>query len=297
VLGAGGGSFAALLAGRFAYGLGAGGAMSAGAAWVVELSSDAAPGAGARRATIALSAGFGLGPLASGLIAQYAPAPTVLPYALHAALLGALLIAARDAPDSGGGAPPGLLLRIELDRAGWRGFARGVAPMAPFVYGLPAIAVAALPGMLAGALGGAPMVYTGVLAALTLGAGVVVQPVTRRLEPATSARLGLVVGAAGLVLGALAVARQVSALLLVVSPILGAGYGVAMTGGFQAVQRLARPDARGGITGLYYVLTYVGFAAPYLLALAGRVAASSLALAVTAGLAVAAALVLPRSRG
>ena len=258
---------------------------------------DAAPGAGARRATIALSAGFGLGPLASGLIAQYAPAPTVLPYALHAALLGALLIAARGAPESGGGAPPGPLLRIELDRAGWRSFARGVAPMAPFVYGFPAIAVAALPSMLAGALGGAPMAYTGLLAALTLGAGVVVQPVTRRLEPGTSARLGLVVGAAGLALGGLAVARQVSALLLVVSPILGAGYGVAMTGGFQAVQRLARPDARGGITGLYYVLTYVGFVAPYLLALAARGAAPSLALAVTAGLAVAAALVLPRSRG
>jgi hypothetical protein len=96
------------------------------------------------------------------------------------------------------------------------------------------------------------------------------------------------------VLGALAVARQISALLLVVAPILGAGYGVAMTGGFQAVQRLARPDARGGITGLYYVLTYVGFAAPYLLALAARVTAPPVALAVTAGLAVAAALALPR---
>jgi MFS family permease len=99
VLGAGGGSFGALLLGRLLYGLGAGGAMSAGAAWVVEL-GDGAPGAGARRATIALSAGFGLGPLVSGAVAQYLPAPTLLPYALHAALLGGLLIAARGAPIS-----------------------------------------------------------------------------------------------------------------------------------------------------------------------------------------------------
>jgi MFS family permease len=295
VLGAGGGSFGALLLGRLAYGLGAGGAMSAGAAWLVELSRDAAPGAGARRATIALSAGFGLGPLASGAIAQCAPAPTVLPFAIHVVLLGSLLIAARRAPDAGDRAPPGPLLRIALDRAAWRSFARGVVPMAPFVYGFPAIAVAALPAMLAGALGGAPMAYTGLLAALTLGAGVVVQPVTRRLEPVTGARLGLLVGAAGVLLGALAVAWQISALLLVVTPILGAGYGVAMTGGFQAVQRLARPDARGGITGLYYVLTYVGFVAPYLLALAARAAAPSIALVVTAGLAVTAALALSRA--
>jgi hypothetical protein len=293
VLGAGGGSFGALLLGRLLYGLGAGGAMSAGAAWLVDLSSDAAPGVGARRATIALSAGFGLGPLATGAVAQILPAPTLVPYAIHVALLGGLLLAARRAPDAGDRAPPGPLLRIELDRAGWRSFARGVAPMAPFVFGFPAIALAALPGMLAGALGSAPMAYTGLIAGLTLGTGVVVQPVTRRLEPVTGARLGLLVGAAGLGLGVLAVVYQISALLLIVAPILGAGYGVTMTGGFQAVQRLARPDARGGITGLYYVLCYVGFAAPYLLALAARTAPAT-GLAVTAGLALAAAVALRR---
>lgn len=293
-LGAGGASFAALLVGRLVYGLGAGGAMSAGAAWIVELSRDAAAGAGARRATIALSAGFGLGPLASGLIAQYGPAPTVLPYAVHIALIAAMLAVAWRTEDTGGGARPGRLLRIELDRAGWRGFARGVAPMAPFVFGFPAIVLAALPAMLAGALGAAAMAYTGVLAALTLGTGVVAQPVTRRLEPTTAARLGLAVGAAGVGLAALAVASQTSALLLLVAPILGAAYGVTMTGGFQTTQRLARPDARGGITGLYYVLCYVGFVAPYLLALAARLVDPAAALGITAGLAVAAALGLRR---
>src|SRR6476659_7386164 len=37
----------------------------------------------ARRATLALSAGFGLGPVASGLLAEFAPAPMVLPYVVH----------------------------------------------------------------------------------------------------------------------------------------------------------------------------------------------------------------------
>jgi MFS transporter len=297
VLGAGGASFAVLLLGRLIYGLGAGGAMSAGAAWIVELSRDAATGAGARRATIALSAGFGLGPLVTGLVAQYAPAPMVLPYALHVALIAAMLAVAWRTDDTGGGAPPGRLLRIELERpgpAGWRSFARGVAVMAPFVYGFPAIVLAALPAMLAGALGGAAMAYTGVLAALTLGTGVLVQPITRRYESTTAARLGLIVGGAGVALAALAVAVQASALLLLVAPILGAGYGVTMTGGFQTTQRLARPDARGGVTGLYYVLCYVGFAAPYLLALGVRFVEPALALGVTAGVAIAAAAVLRR---
>jgi MFS family permease len=83
LLGAGGGSFSALLVGRLLYGVGAGAAMNPGAVWLLELSADAAPGAGARRATLALSAGFGFGPLLSGLLAEYAPHPTVLPYVAH----------------------------------------------------------------------------------------------------------------------------------------------------------------------------------------------------------------------
>jgi MFS family permease len=297
VLGAGGDSFAALLAGRLAYGLGAGGVMSAGATWIVELSSGAAPGSGARRATIALSSGFGLGPLVSGLIAQYAPGPTVLPFAIHVALLAAVLIATWRARDSAGRTSSGPLLRIELDRAGWRSFVRGVVPMAPFVFGFPAIVLAALPGMLGGSLGSAPMAYTGLLAVLTLGSGVIAQPFGRKLEPMIAARRGLVIGAAGIALGGLAVASQTPALLLLVAPILGAAYGMAMTGGLQITQRLAHPDARGGITGLYYVLTYLGFAAPYLFALATRITTPTVALGVTASVVFTVALVLPRPPG
>ncbi|HYQ25960.1 MAG TPA: MFS transporter, partial [Polyangiaceae bacterium] len=84
LLGAAGASFALLLVGRLFYGLAAGGVMSAGAAWLIELSQDNLA-AGPRRATIALSSGFGLGPLATGVLAQYAPAPVRAPYVLHLA--------------------------------------------------------------------------------------------------------------------------------------------------------------------------------------------------------------------
>jgi len=299
VLGALGESFGALLVGRLLYGLGAGGVMSAGAVWVIELSRDA-PGAGPRRATIAMSAGFGLGPLITGLLAQYAPAPTVLPYAVHVGLLGSILVVARRAPDTVAPAPPGSragpLIRIQLDPAGWRRFARGVVPMAPFVFAFPTIGFAALPAMLGGSLGRAPAAYTGVLCAVTLAAGVLAQPITRRFEPTVAARLGLLVGAVGIALGTFAVASRTPIILLAVAPILGAAYGVCMTAGLQAVQRLAHPDARGGVTGLYYVLTYVGFAAPYLLALASHRLAPTTALGVTAALIVAAAVTLPRAR-
>src|SRR5579875_1565737 len=84
-----------LFVGRLLAGVASGAAFAAGTAWVKELSvaphdpaADAE--AGARRAAIALSAGFGLGPLVAGLLAQWAPHPLLVAYLPH--LLVVLLL-------------------------------------------------------------------------------------------------------------------------------------------------------------------------------------------------------------
>ena len=293
VLGAGGDSFAMLLVGRLIYGVGCGAVMNPGAVWLLEQSTDAPGGGGARRATIALSAGFGFGPLISGALAQYAPYPTVLPYAVIVVVLaGAIAIAATA---EGGRRPAtahtGPLLRIGLDASNRRTFFAGVAPMAPFVFALPAIAFASLPLMLgSGALGSAPIAFIGLLAAVCLAAGVLAQPVTRRFEPVLAARVGLAIGAAGCTLGAAAVAWHLVPLLLAIAAILGAGYGVMMTAGLRRVELMSRPETRGGLTGVYYVLTYLGFAAPWLLALATRSITAPTSLLIVAALAMLAAI-------
>lgn len=300
LLGLGGDHFAALLAGRFLYGLAAGAVTSPGSVWLFELSQRAAPGVGARRAAIALSSGFGLGPLVSGVLAQFAPHPTLLPFAAHAAVLGfaiALASSVRDVSGNrtNGAGEPHRLLRFDLDAAAWRRFWRGVAPMAPWVFAFPAIAFAALPAALGGALGPAPIAYTGLLCALTLGGGVLAQPVTRDVAPTVAARLGLFVGTLGLLVGVAAVALPLPALLLAAAPILGAAYGICLTAGLRSVSAIAPAHARGSLTGLYYVLTYLGFAAPYLFALAARLGASpAFDLVVCAAFAVLIALTLPR---
>jgi predicted MFS family arabinose efflux permease len=276
LLGALGGSFFALLAGRFAYGLAAGAAMSPGAVWVSELSQDAGPGVGARRATIALSAGFGLGPLFSGLLAQWAPWPTVTPYVAHTAALALAILGGTGAPET---RPPraiaGPLLRLHFTPTGGRRFLREVLPMAPFVFGFPTIAFAGLPSLLLFSKGAAPLpaplALTGLLSGVTLLTGVLAQPFTRRYTPEVTSRLGLLFGAAGLGVGALAAAANAPLLLVLAAPLLGAGYGVCMTSGLRLLEAVAPPETRGGLTGLYYVLTYLGFAAPWLLALAVRV--------------------------
>lgn len=76
-----------LYLGRVLAGLASGMAFGAGTAWMKELSSTAPSGAGARRAAVSLSAGFGCGALFAGVIAQWLPAPELLPYLVHIALM------------------------------------------------------------------------------------------------------------------------------------------------------------------------------------------------------------------
>lgn len=295
LLGVGGDRFSLLMIGRLLYGVGCGAVMNPGAVWVLELSRDVPGGGGARRATIALSSGFGFGPLISGALAQWAPYPVVMPYVVHAVTLVVAIGICTRAPGGEASGARGPLLSAGLDRSNLRGFVTGVAVMAPFVFAFPVIAFAALPAMLGpGALGAAPIAYIGLLGAITLAAGVLAQPVTRRYAPTTTARFGLVAGAIGCGLAALVVVTHLTALLLVVAAVLGVGYGVCMTSGLRNVELLSKPATRGGLTGLYYVLTYIGFAVPYLLAIVTRSIAPDTALEILAGLAVLAAIALRR---
>jgi hypothetical protein len=63
------------------------------------------------------------------------------------------------------------------------------------------------------------------------------------------------------------------------------GYGLCLVAGLVEVQRLAHPEALAGLTAIYYVLTYLGFAAPYVLALAAGLTSYTTLLLITAGLA------------
>ncbi len=161
--------------------------------------------------------------------------------------------------------------------------------MAPFVFAFPAIAFATLPGLAGGKLQPS---YVGALAALTLAAGMAAQPLTRRAAPTTAARAGLIVGAAGVVLGAGAAAWHATLPLLAAAVLLGVGYGACMTSGLRLVEALSRPETRAGLAGLYYVLTYVGFATPLGLALAARKVSPTATLLGIAALALAAAAAL-----
>jgi MFS family permease len=290
---AGAHTLALLFVGRLLAGLGSGAAFGAGTAWLRETSlrpfGDADHSTVALRAAVAMTVGFALGPLVAGVLAQWAPAPTVVPYVPHIALMLLVLAGLLRVPETVRSHHLAAVA-VDLPQASARRFRRLVVPLAPWVFAAPAIAFALLPSIVGTGHSADGIALTATITCLTALCGVLIQPVARRLEAGAhshaGAVLGLLVLVAGLGLAALTASLKQNWLLFPCAIVLGSAYGLCLVAGLLEVQRLAPAQALARLTATFYVFTYVGFAAPYLLAVAAHAVSYSILLLVTAGLAV-----------
>jgi len=287
-------TLALLYVGRFLAGVCSGAAFAAGTAQIKELSVApydpiAGEQAGARRAAIALSAGFGLGALIAGLVAQWVPDPLVTAYVPQLIVMAATLPLLAGAPETVAdpGPVPSLRAMLRIPSAGHVRFQRIVAPSAPWVFAAPAISFAVLPVLVADQTGSFEVGFAALIAGLTLALGVTIQPFARRLDSVDGVR-GTVVAlasiCAGTLIGALAGADHSWPLVIPAAVLLGCGYGICLVSGLLEIQRIAHRDDLASLTAVFYALTYVGFAAPIVLAELERLARPPLLLVCTAAL-------------
>jgi MFS family permease len=261
---------------------------SVGSAWVGELSLSSGEGAGGRRAAFAMTGGFSIGPFVSGVLGQYLPAPTVLPYLVHTVLVAVGLALAVRLPETvdlhrhgrpGAGTAPA----VPLIRPGdGRLVLTVLAPVAVCVYAFPTTVVSAVPLLVE--LPAAGVLVTGVLAGATLGAGTLVAGLQRRLGTWTAV-VGAVLGTAGFAAAAAFAATAALPWLVAASLLLGSGGGLCLAAGLTLTARLAEPTRRGALSSLFLACAYVGFAAPYLVAEAARATSTVLPLVVAGGVA------------
>ena len=290
VLAAGAGSVAALGVGRLVSGVSVAIAMVVGSSWVKELSADVAGPVAARRASLTLTAGFGLGPLVAGLLARFAPAPTVLPYVVHVVLTlaaGAALVRAVETRAPAGGRRRPLLADLGLPREVRRRFLGVIVPGAPWVFGCAGLAFAVTPALVAARIGDGGVLYATLLAVVALGCGAAIQPLAVRIGTATGGRqlvvgMGLVV--AGILLVALEAVVREPAIGVAIGAVLGFAYGLCLVSGLTEVQRMARPDDLAVVTAIYYSVSYIGFVFPVVLAALTAVAPQPVLLLVLAAL-------------
>ena len=263
-------SLAVIAAGRALAGLCSGVVFGAATAWVQEVSPD--DGLSARRSALALTAGFGLGPVVAAVLAQWAADPLVAPYLPHLVIGVAAAVVL-------GGTPATRPARTKVAGRRWppaavrtRRFWLAVAPASPLVFGSVALAIVVLPEEVTSART-LSADFAGLMTALSFAAGVAVQPFARRLrDMLTGVVTGLACAAAGAAVGIAAVATADRVLAGLAAVLLGLAYGLCLVSGLRLAEHMAAPDERGAVIACYYALAYLGFAVPYLVAGLGALA-------------------------
>jgi MFS family permease len=255
----------ALAIGRVIAGLVSGVVFGAGSAWLLETSPSRNP----KRAALAVTAGFCLGPLVAGVVADVLPWPTIVPYLPHLVLMAVALPGAFAARETGVvGArhhrtPPSPDVR--------RLFRRRIIPLAPFVFASVGVTVVVLPTRFPSLPH--PVTVVGLMNGITLGAGALIQRLGRRLEgaaPGRAAQAGLLCAVLGWALAGWTAAQPTIAGVVLTMLLMGAAYGLCLVGGMAEVGRMASDVTRGTLVGWFYAWAYVGFGAPFLVSWAGH---------------------------
>jgi hypothetical protein len=217
---------------------------------------------------VALSAGFGCGPLVSGLLAQFfgsaAYAPFVVTVALSAAAVLVGIVFSDVRTDSERAGPVPAAAGPAADDGDTFAALSSALPMALWVFSCATVAMVTMAERMQARFAG-PWI-PGVAATVALVAGVTVQMVARRRgwgPPAGVA--GAAIAATGFGLVAAAGATPALPVFLLTAAVLGIAYGLCLREGLIDVETLAPPRLRGTLTGVFYSVTYVGFGVPLLL--------------------------------
>ncbi|GGK65364.1 MFS transporter [Nocardia camponoti] len=286
-----------LALGRMLSGAALGLAMAVGGSWLKELSQapydTSAPGTGAKRSAMSLTAGFALGAVAAGLLAQWGPLPNSSAYLLNAALCVAAGCWLLRTPETVTKKARGSFLAdLRIPAAGHRRFLRVAVPVALWLFTANATAYAVLPTLLLPRVHAAPIAFSALVCMVTLGCGFTIQSFARRIDRPGTARLALialVLLTTGMVLAACTATTLSIPVTLVTAVILGSGYGIGLVAGLQQIERIAAPTELAGLNAVFYSVSYLGFGVPAVLsALHGHLGWSYATMyLVTAGLAAA----------
>ncbi|MEV8046513.1 MFS transporter [Streptomyces griseoluteus] len=253
-----------LCLGRVLSGFSAGLFSGTGTAAVLDLAPPGRRGRAALAATAANMGGLGLGPLVSGLLAEYAPWPLILPFLVHLALLAVALVVTlllAETVHHEGARPPlrpqGMRVPPEV-----RGVF-GPCALAAFAgFALLGLFTAVAPAFLTETLGEHNLAVTGAVVFSVFCASTGGQLLMGRIGARAALPWGCAVLAAGLVLVGTSLWVESLPLLLIGALTGGAGQGMAFRAGLTAVGSAAPEEHRGATISAFFVVAYLGISLP-----------------------------------
>jgi MFS family permease len=262
------GDVSVLLAARVAQGIATGAAMTTLGATLVVLNPPHSPGRAGVVNGVAPISGLAVGALGCGALVQFAPAPTHLVFALLLLGMGLAAVAVAGMPETSARRPGGLAsLKPRL----------GIPPrLRPDVYALVPILVASWalgglylslgPSVAAGLFGLSNHLIGGLVVTLLCGTGAVTAFVLRAWPADRALTIGAVLLTAGTALTLAGVQAHTVALAGTGTALSGIGFGASALACFGTLARLSAPEERGELFAVVYVIAYLAFSLPAVLA-------------------------------
>jgi predicted MFS family arabinose efflux permease len=257
-----------LLLARVLQGIATGAASGAIGAGLVDLVPPDRPRLAALVNSSAPTAGLAVGGLLAGLIVQYAPAPTTLLFALLAGGFALLAIVVWFVPETvprRPGAVASLRPRLGVPGPVRRQFLAAV-PVLVAAWAVGGLYLSLGPTLAAGVLHLHSHLIGGLVVFAVTGSGALASVLVRDRAPERVMISGCLVLAAGTVLSLVALALPSTGLFFAGTVVAGTGFGASFLGAFRNLAQLARPAQRAGLIASLYVVSYLAFSVPAVIA-------------------------------
>jgi MFS family permease len=257
-----------LFVARTLQGIATGTAMGAISAALLDLQPSNRPALGALMGAVSPLSGLALGALAAGLLVDYGPDPTRFVFWLLIAGFLVSLLAVFAIPET-----------VVRDSR-WRSSLRPQVAVPPemktaFVAAVPSLAASwALGGLIlslgasltAGVLGESSHLAGGLPIFVMAGISALASIWLRDVAPRRTARGGLLALIAGVAVCLAALAAESSAFFLIGGAIAGLGFGPAFAGVFRSLSLRAPADGRAALLSAIFVVSYLAFSVPAIIA-------------------------------
>jgi MFS family permease len=253
-----------LVAARVVSGIAVGLATPAAGAAIAELEPDGDLHRASLLTALVTIGGLGVGPLVSGLLAEYTSAPRTVPWVVYLGLVAAAAVALLFVPETMTGQrgamssmPRFTHLPVGLRFTFVRATATGVA-------GFSAIGFfsSLVPSLLKSALGRPNHALGGLVVFSLYAASAVGQLGGRRFGRRRAIPPGLVLTAIGVAVVAVGFADTSISVLVLGALVGGLGAGLAVMGGLGLLNAACPPERRAEILSAYFTVTYLSSAVP-----------------------------------
>lgn len=258
------GSVADLLLARIIQGLATGIATSVLAAALFDSDHHKGPLANSISPLIGMAAGG----LIASILVEYAPMPLHLIYECLAALIGLQALIIWGLPETARrqhGVLKSLLPRIAVPVAA-RPALLEIAPANIACWALGGFTLSLAPSLIAAATGATSALNGGIAVALLTLAGTASVVTWRHQNPETVLRFGTITQATGVGLILLAINSAMLWLVFAGFLVAGLGFGASFLGSVRTLMPLAAPHQRAGLMAAFYIMSYLAFSLPALLA-------------------------------